>query len=162
MGRRGFLGILGDANGRAAVSEDEDSRPATEPVHTAPPSEGRVRRGVAANTETVCEFNPSDPDAFKPAPPACDGKDDAREADDHELITPAAAAAAREKSGAAQPRGRTMYTFGRGFHGQLGQGGYDDAAAPATVTFGAEACIADATAIESVSCGASHCAGARP
>ena len=55
-----------------------------------------------------------------------------------------------------------MYTFGRGFHGQLGQGGYDDAAAPAAVTFGAEAQIADATAIESVSCGASHCAALDP
>ena len=158
-------GLLGDAIGQglhgaathmASLSEDEDSRPATEPVHTAlAERRDEFGVGVAANTETVCEFNPLDPDASKPAPPL---PDDARDADDCELITPAAAAAARDKSGAAQPRGRTMYTFGRGFHGQLGQGGYDDAAAPAAVTFGAEAQIADATAIESVSCGASHCA----
>ena len=168
------IGLLGDANGQmagaagamASLSEDEDSRPATETVHTAlAERRDEFGVGVAANTETVCECDPLEGmDAFPamtrvPGEPA---KDDALRTDDCEIITPAAAAVARERAQKAQPRGRTMYTFGRGFHGQLGQGGYDDAAAPAAVTFGAEAQIADATAIESVSCGASHCAALDP
>ena len=86
-------GLLGDANGQglhgaathmASLSEDEDSRPATEPVHTALAEQrDEFGVGVAANTETVCEFNPLDPDAFKPAPPL---PDDARYADDLSLI----------------------------------------------------------------------------
>jgi hypothetical protein len=47
---------------------------------------------------------------------------------------PLSASSARETAAAAQPKGRTLYTFGRGFHGQLGQGGYDDATAPSQVS----------------------------
>ena len=49
----------------------------------------------------------------------------------------------------------------RGFHGQLGQGGYDDAAAPSTVSLAGTG-FADPTAVEIVSCGASHCAALDP
>jgi alpha-tubulin suppressor-like RCC1 family protein len=57
--------------------------------------------------------------------------------------------------------GRTLYTFGRGFHGQLGQGGYDDAAGPAVVSL-ANTGFVDPSAVETVSCGASHCAALDP
>ena len=135
------LGLLGDANGRAAVSEDEDSRPATEPVHTAlAERRDEFGVGVAANTETVCEFNPLDPDAFKPAPPL---PDDARDADDCELITPAAAAAAREKSGAAQPAPHR--TARPSFHGQARPGRLRRRRGSRGRDVRAEACIADAT-----------------
>lgn len=77
------------------------------------------------------------------------------------MITPAAAAEARQRATSDQPRGRTLYTFGRGFHGQLGQGGYDDSAAPAAVTL-AETGFADPSAVETISCGASHCAALDP
>lgn len=82
-------------------------------------------------------------------------------AEDREVVTPAAAAEARERAATSQPRGRTLYTFGRGFHGQLGQGGYDDASAPAAVSL-SNTGFADPTAVESISCGASHCAALDP
>jgi len=78
-----------------------------------------------------------------------------------DFVTPAAAAAARERAASKQPNGRTLYTFGRGFHGQLGQGGYDDAASPAAVSLNGVG-FADPTAIEVISAGASHCAALDP
>lgn len=81
--------------------------------------------------------------------------------EDREAITPAAAAAAWARAATSQPRGRTLYTFGRGFHGQLGQGGYDDASVPAAVSL-SNTGFADPTAVESISCGASHCAALDP
>lgn len=144
-----------------SLSEDEDSRPPPETVPTAI-AEKRDEFGVgvaapAPPTEATCEFNPATDGGSKE-----EEEENVDTAEKVEIITPAAAAAAREKAGLSQPRGRTMYTFGRGFHGQLGQGGYDDAAAPAAVSFGTEAGIKDTTAIESVSCGASHCAAVDP
>ena len=154
----------GGANGGdviVSLYEDEDSRPPPETVPTAI-AEKRDEFGIgvaapAPPTEATCEFNPATDGGSKE-----EEEENVDPADKVEIITPAAAAAAREKAGLSQPRGRTMYTFGRGFHGQLGQGGYDDAAAPAAVSFGAEAGIKDTTAIESVSCGASHCAAVDP
>ena len=145
-----------------SLSEDEDSRPPPETVPTAI-AEKRDEFGVgvaapAPPTEATCEFNPATDGGSKEE----EEEENVDTAEKVEIITPAAAAAAREKAGLSQPRGRTMYTFGRGFHGQLGQGGYDDAAAPAAVSFGTEAGIKDTTAIESVSCGASHCAAVDP
>ena len=75
-------------------------------------------------------------------------------------FTKEAATEAREKSASLQPRGRTLYTFGRGFHGQLGQGGYDDATRPSTVSL--TGLVTDAGALETVRCGASHCAALDP
>jgi len=77
-------------------------------------------------------------------------------------VPSAAAAASRERLVASQPRGRALYTFGRGFHGQLGQGGYDDAARPHAVSLAGVAGIADPSALETVRCGASHCAALTP
>ena len=86
---------------------------------------------------------------------------DGDDTDDREIVTPAAAAAARAAAAWKQPHGRTLYTFGRGFHGQLGQGGYDDSAKPAAVRLVGSG-FADPTAVETVSCGASHCAALDP
>jgi hypothetical protein len=47
----------------------------------------------------------------------------------------------------------TLHTFGRGFHGQLGNGSYDNAAAPTPVTL-----PEGASELASVRCGNSHCA----
>ena len=79
--------------------------------------------------------------------------------DDRAAITPEEAAANRANAAPSQPLGRTLYTFGRGFHGQLGQGGYDDAARPAAVDLGGggrSLGFSDASAIETVACGSSH------
>ena len=46
-----------------------------------------------------------------------------------------------------------LHTFGRGFHGQLGRGGYDNATAPTPV-----AVPVDASLLASVACGSSHSA----
>ena len=46
-----------------------------------------------------------------------------------------------------------LHTFGRGFHGQLGCGGYDNATAPTPV-----AVPMDASVLASVACGSSHSA----
>ena len=46
-----------------------------------------------------------------------------------------------------------LHTFGRGFHGQLGRGGYDNATAPTPV-----AVPLDASLLASVACGSSHSA----
>ncbi len=46
-----------------------------------------------------------------------------------------------------------LCTFGRGFHGQLGRGGYEDAAEPTPVTP-----FVEAQHITTVHCGSSHCA----
>ena len=99
---------------------------------------------------------------FAPIVDGFGGDDDAEANDrDREMITPAAAAAARAAAVGKQPHGRTLYTFGRGFHGQLGQGGYDDSAKPAAVRLVGSG-FADPTAVETVSCGASHCAALDP
>ncbi len=85
--------------------------------------------------------------------------------DDRAAITPEEAAANRANAAPSQPLGRTLYTFGRGFHGQLGQGGYDDAARPAAVDLGGggrSLVFSDASAIETVACGSSHCAALDP
>ena len=77
-------------------------------------------------------------------------------------VSPSAASRERERVAASQPRGRALYTFGRGFHGQLGQGGYDDAARPNVVSLAGVAGLADPSALETVRCGASHCAALSP
>ena len=77
-------------------------------------------------------------------------------------VAPSAALRERERVAASQPRGRALYTFGRGFHGQLGQGGYDDAARPNVVSLEGVAGVADPSALETVRCGASHCAALSP
>ena len=60
------------------------------------------------------------------------------------------AAMLRADGSNAPPR---LMAFGRGFHGQLGRGGYDDAAEPAAVE-----AFAAAGDISDVHCGGSHCA----
>lgn len=77
------------------------------------------------------------------------------------LVTRSDASLERERVAAIQPRGRALYTFGRGFHGQLGQGGYDDSARPNVVNL-AGVGVADPSALETVRCGASHCAALSP
>ena len=77
-------------------------------------------------------------------------------------VSPSAASRERERVAASQPRGRALYTCGRGFHGQLGQGGYDDAARPNVVSLAGVAGLADPSALETVRCGASHCAALSP
>jgi len=72
------------------------------------------------------------------------------------------AASERARAVETQPRGRTLYTFGRGFHGQLGQGGYDDATRPSAVSLARVTGLADVGAIETIRCGASHCAALDP
>ena len=78
------------------------------------------------------------------------------------FVTRSDASLERERAAAIQPRGRALYTFGRGFHGQLGQGGYDDSARPNVVNLAGVAGVADPSALETVRCGASHCAALSP
>ena len=77
-------------------------------------------------------------------------------------VTSVTTARERERLVRSQPCGRALYTFGRGFHGQLGQGGYDDAARPHAVSLAGVAGLADPSALETVRCGASHCAALTP
>lgn len=61
--------------------------------------------------------------------------------------------------------GRELFTFGRGFHGQLGLGGYESAPAPTSVAL--DKVLRDAECetkegLEVVSCGGSHCAALAP